>query len=920
MRKRVVPMLFMLLLLIGLGACNNNGKTDVDVIKEEVILAVGMTKEITLPDHDEVDVGNKYVLTIDDEGLITTLLTGKTTINIFKNKVLVKEVTVTVMEKVREVELFGPEEFYLTDEVSYNFKIKPLNGFNKFKYVIENEAIMTIDEEGLVTPHKAGKTTIKIVSLQDNDIFDEIVVSVKSVALISQEEELTIGKWNFTKTKDIYGSIEDYLSDDKEFDKAIIHNIDINNEVVIDKNIILEGINSSFNNEVNLASEEITLQNLIFTGDAIITATNALKTLSFLDNQIENINGDFLVLDNYQNLNIINNTFNDISKTAIKLANINSSSKTLIEKNEIDGADIAISMISEERMKINSFIKIYRNQIKTVQTGFKIDLGGENLITNALLYARFNEVSDYQLAIDSVDNNSFEFTFNYWDTLDLDFDKFINIDEKYLLGHYQNKEDILSEEKYRPENPIIVYLEEIIDEIYLGDTFQLEPVVLPYTADLSNIAITISNSNILNVTRTWLLEPVKSGMVELTLAALNIKETANKYPIKVTTDPGIHFEFDNPTRDLTVGSEINITAKPFPFDIADAEVSFISSNTEIATVNENGKIIINGVGPFSITVSISDPVVVSEQLDFVSYDNIDENNILDFITQKQLIYTKVFDIYLHGAGIQKSTHNENVSRLLFHNYLITEDIIPVAAGFRPGIKFSSEIPNEYKYNDDNVVWIVVHDTGNNNAGSGAELHARYLHNQINEGGREASWHFTVDSKEAYQHMPLDEWAYHAGDGSRKPALGNESPALGGGNSNGIGIEMSIQRDGHIFKTWQNTAKLVADLLIQFNLPLSHQKYHNDFSGKECPQTLRKAGLVPFFEELVANEYYFKKNFGEEIDNYNFISHNEEILSNEGAIIKIPNRTTKVSYTIEIEMKNGEKLEKTFSVIVEGLWR
>ena len=109
---------------------------------------------------------------------------------------------------------------------------------------------------------------------------------------------------------------------------------------------------------------------------------------------------------------------------------------------------------------------------------------------------------------------------------------------------------------------------------------------------------------------------------------------------------------------------------------------------------------------------------------------------------------------------------------------------------------------------------------------------------------------------------------------------------------------------------------MADLLIQFNLPLSHQKYHNDLSGKECPQTLRNAGLVPFFEELVANEYYFKKNFGEEIDNYNFISHNEEILSNEGAIIKIPNRTTKVSYTIEIEMKNGEKLEKTFSVIVK----
>ena len=27
------------------------------------------------------------------------------------------------------------------------------------------------------------------------------------------------------------------------------------------------------------------------------------------------------------------------------------------------------------------------------------------------------------------------------------------------------------------------------------------------------------------------------------------------------------------------------------------------------------------------------------------------------------------------------------------------------------------------------------------------------------------------------------------------------------------------------------------------------KYHNDFSGKDCPNTLRNAGLIPLLEKI-----------------------------------------------------------------------
>ena len=55
-------------------------------------------------------------------------------------------------------------------------------------------------------------------------------------------------------------------------------------------------------------------------------------------------------------------------------------------------------------------------------------------------------------------------------------------------------------------------------------------------------------------------------------------------------------------------------------------------------------------------------------------------------------------------------------------------------------------------------FITVHDTGDNsfNAASWA--------NEVTTSSRQVSWHFTVDDKEIYQHVPLDEVAYHAGDG------------------------------------------------------------------------------------------------------------------------------------------------------------
>ncbi|MCF7925540.1 MAG: N-acetylmuramoyl-L-alanine amidase, partial [Candidatus Izimaplasma sp.] len=196
--------------------------------------------------------------------------------------------------------------------------------------------------------------------------------------------------------------------------------------------------------------------------------------------------------------------------------------------------------------------------------------------------------------------------------------------------------------------------------------------------------------------------------------------------------------------------------------------------------------------------------------------------------------------------------------------------------------------------------------------SNALCHANYLYNNaILENPLWVSWHYTIDDHDVYQHLPEDERGYHAGDGSTNPGDGTY---LGGGNRNGVGIEMSVNDDGDMYRTWQRTAKLVVDILVRNNLPLSQQTYHNDFSGKDCPNTLRNSGLIPLFEEFVANEYYIRTNHPDAV--ITFTSHNPDILDNHGRILSIPERATTVSYTITVT-ENGVTESRTFYTYVPG---
>lgn len=121
--------------------------------------------------------------------------------------------------------------------------------------------------------------------------------------------------------------------------------------------------------------------------------------------------------------------------------------------------------------------------------------------------------------------------------------------------------------------------------------------------------------------------------------------------------------------------------------------------------------------------------------------------------------------------------------------------------------------------------ITIHNTGN--AASTAANERSWLTNPTNS--RQASYHIVVDEREAIECIPLNENAWHAGDGS----------GVKSGNRTSIGVE--ICESGNYAKTLENAADLIAKMLRERGWGVDRLRRHFDWSGKICPRLMYDGG-------------------------------------------------------------------------------
>ncbi|WP_423249639.1 peptidoglycan recognition protein family protein [Bacillus thuringiensis] len=110
---------------------------------------------------------------------------------------------------------------------------------------------------------------------------------------------------------------------------------------------------------------------------------------------------------------------------------------------------------------------------------------------------------------------------------------------------------------------------------------------------------------------------------------------------------------------------------------------------------------------------------------------------------------------------------------------------------------------------------------------------------------EVSFHIAVDDKEAVQGIPLERNAWACGDGN------------GSGNRKSISVEICYSLSGgdRYYKAEDNAAIVVAQMMKQYNIPISKVRTHQSWSGKNCPHRMLAEGRWNHFIERVQHVYH-----------------------------------------------------------------
>lgn len=947
MYKKVLGLLVVLVSVFTLVSCkkdpvdpDDQDEITISLTTSSATIKVNETHQINFTTNDEEGVlfssNDEEVASVSTTGLITGLKEGNTTIVITSktNDEVSKTFTINVLKKdvAIDFEVRGPVSLLLGTSLKYtvaNFEA------NELKFESSNQEVIEVNEEGVVTALETGVATIKVTSLEDELKFDEISINVVDKVLLNASVTTTFEyeDQTFELGSTLFKSLDDLI--DKHSVEALdilafAGTYEVSKEIGFNFNLVGIDDNAVITGNIFGKDLEVSINNINF-DDATIKLENSM--LIFEENKVDNVEDDFIFIDVTSEVKVLNNNFENITGSVVKLTNFENPSRIYLDNNNINNVGNAFSLETTTRLTGSTLITMYRNKINNVDLAFNIDLSSTNNNGSYKAYARFNEVENYEKAVVVNEGSIFEFTLNYWGVAELDYNKFENVNEKLLLANYASKEDILPESQYDSNIPVKILLTNPIDELELGESYRFEVLTIPFSAN-QIVRYVVSKTGIVSITNTGFVDTISSGEVEITARAASNISVNVKIPLIVTTDPGIHLTPNITKQGLKVGDQLEIEATPFPYNFVDKEVQFESSNTSIATVDAFGKVTIHSSGLFTIVASLAEDNTVTEEISFESYDEeFDDENIMDFIIQRQMLYSQYREIEVYGAGYNYiSKHLDAVSRIYFGDIeRTTRHISKNNSTVRPGTLRNSNIDEKFKFNEHNIVWIVIHETANTSPGAGALSHSNYLTNQANSSADVfVSWNATIDSEELFEHIPYEEVAYHAGDGSRLPTFEGSNPNihenwetsypnLGGGNRNGIGIEMAVNEDGNIMRTWQRAAKFSTELMYEYNLPITQLAYHNSFSGKACPQSMLRADLIWLFEEQVKNEYDLIHNY-DDVASIHLLSHNPEYLDNTGTIIKLPERSMTVTYDIEVTMVDGTVMSKTFNTYLPGTFK
>ena len=294
------------------------------------------------------------------------------------------------------------------------------------------------------------------------------------------------------------------------------------------------------------------------------------------------------------------------------------------------------------------------------------------------------------------------------------------------------------------------------EEMTTGDTFQISAKVLPTDAYFQEVIFTSSDPDIISVNETGLMTAINAGTCTITIRDY-MSYAVKTYTVTVYSIPSIDVDFEDEFDGiLGVGEKVQIHAHSLGKDTEDAKIYYQSSNTSIATVDEDGFVTALKEGEVIITVSDNTGSNYKVKIQLIIANLATEtrvDQVLKLIADYNFAIVDAGNACLYNDGTQRYYDSiyGSVNYFLFAPYVVEEKY------YANSDAITDNSNHKDRRSEDTIEFVTVHDT----ATLTGTVHS--IASSMSTGG--TSIHYTTGNGEIVGVVREKYRAYHAGDGT-----------------------------------------------------------------------------------------------------------------------------------------------------------
>ena len=519
---------------------------------------------------------DKSIATVDGNGKIIAVAPGTVTITANCNGKIAKA-TVTVKSPLTGIEINGGNRELLPLQkanLSVTYTPADTTDSKTILWSTSNESVVTVNAEGRIEAKAPGTAKITAKCGEFTSTIEVTVPEVHTERIAFENENVTIEKNKTVSSKIIY------YPENTTDDKTVIWSSENENIATVDK----EG--------KIIARSAGTTRIKAQVGDKVaycdVTVVIPLTGIKLNSNKLEMIKGAT------QNLQVIYNEEDTTDDKTVTWTSLNENVATVDDNGTVTAKSAGTAIIKAQ----------VGNYVVTCEVNVKVPLTGISIKSDITLLKNQSETLTVTYKPeDTTDDRTVT-----WSSAD---ESIAKVDSTGKITGMKEGTTKITAKVGEFEEECTVTVKEIklegiaisnkIDTLLKGQEAQLEVIYTPEnTTDDRTVEWSSSDDSVLTVDENGKLKALKEGTAVITVTSGDFKDS---YEVEVKEIPltGMEIKVDNTT--IKEGEEIQLNVEFTPENTTDSkELTYISSDESILTVDENGVIRAIKAGKAVVTV------------------------------------------------------------------------------------------------------------------------------------------------------------------------------------------------------------------------------------------------------------------------------------------------------------------------------